>query len=225
MKNHFYLSTLACLICLSCIKKKVEKTEPINCEPTFVEQSSPDTLYPSDYMPAYPGSYWKLVQNNPTYPDTLTKNCTSWIKKSAFYPISLEGCGSFYSKSSWVTDTYGVPQVWGEKMLFGFSNEYKIEIPVFGTNSIDTTLYPEYKTSGKDKIVIQSTSIPELTVNGTTYVDVKSVSYSFWSNGHFGFYPIGGTTYYFAKNVGLIRVYDPFHYIQHDLIDYYIAPH
>lgn len=216
-------------IILACKKKNIEVNEAIPCTPTLNPIPTADTIFPSDYMPAYPGSHWKLVFNYSSGSDTITVNANEWFEATSYFPTSLEGCGFFNTRTSYIPRIYGAPAVWGDQILTSFQSSnapYKpMGITVFSTENIDTTLYLNFQNSGIKKRTITTHAQASLTVNNTTFQDIKIVNITDWNYGKYGDYIIGGATYYYAKDVGLIRIFQNYYQITYNLTDYFIAPH
>lgn len=207
----------------------VEDTLP-PCDPQITANHSYDTIYPSDYLMAYPGSWWE-------YDDGFIDSCTSWQEVLIHYTTSVGSC-KFVEEDLWILP---------EKLLYcGGNIAYNLNVRTpddFGSTSfgkIYDTVPGVYSTSsssgGEGTYSYTSTSTTEmmpqldsLLVNGTTYYDVihKKISvYVYYY--HAGGGPTYYTDYYFAKDVGLIM-----HSFssntgilnEYKLVNYYIAPH
>jgi hypothetical protein len=228
-RSFFYFLFLFFFL-VACKKKYIEVNETIPCTPTLNPVPSADTILPSDYMPAYPGSHWTLVYNYQNGSDTKTVNANGWIQATSYFPTSLEGCGYFNTKTSYIPSiSGGSPLVWGNQILYTFQSPNTptkpLGITVFSTENIDTTLYLDYQNWGTKKRKIKTYSLASITVNNTTYQDVKMLSIIDWNYGKYGDYIVYGCTYYYAKDVGLVRIYNDFYQTTYNLTDYYIAPH
>jgi hypothetical protein len=216
---------------VACKKKNIEVNETIQCTPTLNPVPSADTILPSDYMPAYPGSYWTLVYNSQNGSTTKTINANGWEQTTCYFPTSLDGCGFFDTKTSFIPSiSGGVPSIWGNQILNSFNSSNTTPKPfgltVFSTENLDTTFYQNFSNSGSTKRVVQTYSYSEFTLNNTTYQDVKLVSITDWEYSFkYGEYMANGASYYFAKDVGLIQMKNYKTFEIFILSDYYIAPH
>lgn len=220
-----YLFTIFVLI-TSC-KKEAVIEEP--CSTTIIENHSYDTIFPSEYIMAYPGSWWE-------YDNGLIDSCEYWEAIPIRSTITSEGC-LIVNEDMWV-----LPEALTYHGIV--ANDKSVYTPVDCTSTtfrpiLDTTIgifYQNQKIVSDGQYSYEMNSSAEtiarldsLTIGTITYYDVLqiemicSIYYFHIMNG-----PTYTSQYWFAKNIGMIK----FQLFQNgmpssegELIDYYIAPY
>ena len=211
---HFILGYLAMFVLLfSCTKIKKE------CNDIVIKQYDNDTIFPSDYLMLYPGSWW-------TYTDGDSIKVSEWIHVKTHKSIPNGNCRTIYENNHIlpgnIYDTCSI-----QTFLDLSDTKYKpiiSETPGViyksvtkiseGTNTYTITVYPKVDT---------------MTVNHVLYYDVIKVKH--YSEDYYpypGYVPMGGRIYFYSKNVGLIKLI----YLQggaevhtNELVNYFISPH
>lgn len=226
------LSFIILFLDLSC--KKTEK-QTIECTKINKEYTgSIDTIKPSDYLAAYPGSWWKynkITQLTDTNETMITAN--SWKVFSTYSNFEHTPCDWTIEKKA-----VGVSTGWGivnnSTIQGGDPNE------MFGTHfhlsgvpgwTWDTTYRDSYRETIETSSFVKH--LDTLTISGVLYHDIihihKKVQHQIFGK----FYPKGPSYHHFhylAKNIGIIRyiVTDPsgtYPIFQYDLKEHFIAPH
>lgn len=231
------LSILASLLILlfainlqSCRKDNVEDLfGPPPCDTTFIQNYSFDTVYPSDYIMAYPGSWW-------VYDDGQIDSCFNWATVSVVNNTYAGNCVTVHEDKKILPRT-----------TFGFiSFESKVSTIGYNPTSVSQLLatnpgvflhiiteVPSSPNNQDAHKITQTREVIEhldsMEINGVVYYDIIHVYdyvktfYYHISNG-----PYWTHDYYYARNIGLIRKYityvgTPYH--ECTLSSYYIAPH
>jgi hypothetical protein len=215
MKKIIYLFTLAGCV-FSCKKNDIvpiNKPNPVvtaeapePCDPTINEIHSYDTIFPSDYIMAYPGSWWE-------YDNGIIDSCTSWIPTPIRSTTSSDGC-LFVDEDMWV-----LPE--GLIYLGVVALDKHVRNPAnYGSTSfsqlLDTVVGVFEETygsefNGGDSYSYVNTSetiakLDSMIIGSTTYYDIIHVKNTYAIN--FSAFPGGPskiTQYWFAKNIGLIK--------------------
>lgn len=217
-----------------------DDTYPANqkppCDTTFFFNYMNDTIYPSDYLMAYPGSWWEY--------DIGTINCTEWRATPTYVRTkNAKGCLEIttnYNYMPWMESTLASTAgssytVSGDNYIFIDSNAYTSrwytyilaygeEAQVFGpSGGSDNYQYTVRNWFSCDSI-FDTKELNGILFEDVIYVHHKSqINYDHLNGG-----PINEYGYYFAKNIGLVRqtvngyvagIYE------RNLVDYYIAPH
>lgn len=221
------ISLLASVFVIASCKKE-EPTQP-PCEPVVVQNYSNDTIFPSDYIMAYPGSWWE-------YNDGFIDSCTSWE------PVPLREVTTFgdcihVDESQCIVPT-GL--FYAEKLANRSRNTNNGEhITTIFTPLVDTTIgvfYEEQFTGGSgnysykdDQTVELLERLDSMVIGTNIYYDVlhvKHVSDIYYWHVHGG--PLFIQEFWFSKNVGLIkwiRQENGSIYEDRELVTHYIAPH
>lgn len=244
MNNNFKkilgFSIWCCLVgIMACEEEEipiVEEEEPEVVEPcdtTFILNYSFDTIYPSEYLMYYPGSWW-------SYSNGTTKTCTEWKAVSIALTTKVGNCvtvnedmhilphGNFgvisnifnvSSYSNFATTHYS--QIIGINLGDTFFNT-----GYFANQDSDDNSHSYNRTTRK-----YSNHFDTLTVQGRLYFDVMQITQTFKIEyGHWGGSgPWDSDTLYYARGVGLIKVIDgslasPAFTVS-ELTDHFIAPH
>lgn len=212
---------MVCLVASACKKNKP-------CEVEYINSYNLDTIYPSEYLAAYPGSWWEYDNGN-------RDECTAWKNESKqLSVVHSDGCNTIFR------DYLIVPKV----------NNYYVygDFTFTRNNSTNTTVlrqkvgavgdswkYTENFDEGHKTYRWSVDSLLDFKeVNGVIYEDVIFAFYSssIYYDHNFGGPPPDETYFYYARNVGLIK-YE--HYanngygnppdVEYGLENYYIAPH
>lgn len=235
-------SLVAALLIYSCKKKPVpvnENTTPVECSDTnYVENFTYDTVYPSDYLPAYPGSWWEYSDTvNPAV--NLNESCDAWIES----PVITLGTNcpilALEDRKIIPNTTFGA--ILNDALITGVSDITKSNFdPILNTSLgrfQDYSKSTYHSSSNQHEVITQTKDVIELLdsmeVNGVMYYDIIHV-YTYYSKIH---YPFGTGPYwhndcYFARNVGIIkkegyRIIDnsTVQHFNYNLLSHYIAPH
>lgn len=212
------------IISASC--KKEDPSQP-ECEPVVAQNYSNDTIFPSDYIMAYPGSWWE-------YDNGIIDSCTSW-KTVPFRSTNLYNGCLLVNEDQWI-----IPEGLIYESNIGFNQSIRNAgdynatrcTPIFDTlvgvfhdvtfsGGSGTGSYTEHDTGETlerlDSIIIGS----------NTYYDVlhvklvRDIDYAHWS----GSGPHYVSELWLAKNVGLVKYIDNENFFDMELVDHYIAPY
>lgn len=194
------------------------------------QQHSLDTIYPSEYLAAYPGSWWE-------YSDGTIDTCLAWEKTAMWNssdnpentdcPIVVEDM--VYLPSPLF---YHYGHIYGNRATSIIPNLFTSGF----TALVDTNvgiIYQSVRTydvevgNAHDTITFETVArLPEMVVNGTSYQDVVHMQYTrkvYYS--HIAGGPTFLNHFYYAKHVGLVKHSVSFTYEDRELVNYYIAPH
>lgn len=214
----FALST----VFASCNKDKTDSITP--CEPEITLNHSNDTIFPSDYLMTYPGSWWE-------YDTGLIDSCGSWKAVPIRTKTIINGC-TFVNEDMWILPV---------SSIFGYGRAFDKQIYNIYSDTNSTTLIPIYDTivgvfhdettyDGNTKNLTGETleRLDSMTIGSNTYYDVLHVKriLEIYDYGN------GGAIYtdekWFAKNTGVIKWINGISgAINYDveLVNHYIAPH
>lgn len=224
-----FLILLVAIVIQSCTKDTVEDLYgPPPCDTTYIQNYSFDTVYPSDYIMAYPGSWWE-------YNDGHIDSCYNWATVSIFSQTNSGNCVTLYE------DKQILPRT-----SFGYISFESKVINNQKTTSIEPLLahtpglfFDYFKgvpatpgnTDSHDithtKEVIEL--LDSLEVNGITYYDIIHVHeyhYTFYYHVWGG--PFWTNDFYYARNIGMIKQYSTFvnnPTVDRTLNSHFIAPH
>lgn len=190
--SSFYLTVLVLFSCIcACTKEKSQNNTQIN--PTH---SSYDTLFPLDYFPVFPGSYWKYVdtQNN----ITVIQTDTTYQKD--YYTV---GAAAFVSDTFYVPIYNGTP-IWRYKAHTGsISHSGSTPLPRILSDSLPIgsqwVIYSWTGTQVSRRLLAKDTSI-EIS-NHIFYPTI--VVEEFYSQGPT--YNLWIVRRYYTQNIGLIK--------------------
>lgn len=227
MNIYHHIAFLFLLLGLSACEKEQTSVTQIECEATFQDVTIVDTLYPSEYFPAYPDSYWKMNTIGGMIYETKV---LGWKSDTTYIPVSLEGCGTFKRKVTVIpklsTQIFG--DIWGDKIAKNpFGEKYgKQTMNLFDPLADPDKIYP----AGDDYYMYAESIVhhhyDSLQLDNVWYQDVLVTAIRYAKDSHFGIYYPSNTVYYFSKHIGLIG-------LQHvswggpliTLDSCYIAPH
>lgn len=213
-------------IVVSC--KKEPAVQP-PCQPVIVQNYSGDTIFPSDYIMAYPGSWWE-------FDNGFIDSCDSWQAVAIRSTANFNDC-IHVNEDQWV-----VPEGLFYAECVAFDHQI---LPQPNYNS--TEFYPildtlvgvfhETTESGGsgiysyiDYITIETLErLDSMAIGANTYYDVLHVKFERDKYyGHVNGGPIFTQYFWLAKNTGLIKwVREENGSVVEDieLVDHYIAPY
>ncbi len=201
------------------------------CGKVIFQTTSYDTIIPHPYFPAYPGSWWEYNDSSriETYADWQRfnyvqykkGNCEAFVKDSVFVPVVVDEKPQFLHYDRYISQKeYCFNDQSAEILFNSASNQW----PSW-TNP--KNCFSGYGENGDPRRTRQIINVLDsFSVNGITYNDIlviqeQSLQY---------IYVTFTTTYYYAKNIGIIReIHDPANPADTinddtlDLISYYIA--
>lgn len=203
----------------------------LNGSISIVQEHSLNTIYPSDYIMAYPGSWWE-------YDNGKIDSCFEWIPQKTYSINKMNNCTYSYEDLQYLPRTsFGI--VRGDYIVEGVNVDNNTQyIPWTDTSakvgevanwSITHHLYSVTTyTTYLDKME----KLNSLNINGTTYFDIiHCIINQERSEFKYGSVPNTIYDYYFAKNIGIIKKsrsrwpFTPFYSDTSILINHYIAPH
>jgi len=227
MKCFFPFSSLVIsLILLSCKKDKVVENIP-PCETTIIQNFSFDTVFPSNYLMAFPGSWWE-------YSDGQIDSCSSWVPVSIVHTATLGNCLTIFEDKKYLPHAdFGYVSF--DSKVYSYSATQTTKFERYYDTLVGLFVNEHY-TGGSGENAYSKVNTREviermdsLIVNGTTYYDVIHVHvYNSTYYFHISGGPYGSADYYYAKNVGVVRKSNSSQggpYITKDLVNHYIAPH
>lgn len=236
---HLLFTAIFFLFLLGCKKEKIE-LEPLNqpiveevgCDSYEVLASySNDTIFPSDYLMMYPGSFWE-------YSDTTVISCTGWeeilvrtVSESSPCVLNedklilpITNGGTHYMFESTV----------GNSAEISPSNIRRIISENTGNIYYSSIFYPDTVNHEYGNTIIKKTYsygiIDSIEFGGTMYYDVIHTLYSNQTiSQHWGPVPPAITNNYYAKNIGLVyqRSQHLAYGLDHEkyLVNYHIEPY
>lgn len=206
------------------------------CDTTYFYNYLGDTIIPSDYLMAYPGSWWQY--------DEGIINCTEW-RSTPTYTRSKNDNGCLeitteYNYLPWMESTLQSMAgkfypISGDNYVYMDSNAfssrfypyilpYGDESQVFGPRGGSGVYQYEIRNWFSCDSLFDTKELNGILYEDVIYIHHKHVIYySHPANG-----PTDNYGYYFAKNIGLVKqtvngylagIYE------RNLVDYYIAPH
>lgn len=220
------------LLVLSC--KKDNPAPPSSsdqsCDTTFIYNYTNDTVFPSDFLMAYPGSWWE-------YDNGEVDSCTSWEAVPWRVVTNSDGC-VFVNEDQKILPK---GMLYAEYIANDHSlwNAAELNSTTF-TPIIDTIIgvfsdYTTYSGTGMNAYSDHRTRelvdrIDSMVLGSYTYYDVLHVKYV-WDINMISPVYSGPKTIresWYAKNVGLIKwttAYNGSIYEDVELVNHYIAPH
>ncbi len=202
---------------------------PKMCDTTFIKLQTLDTIYPSPYLAAYPGSWWLYDDGHMTesyywYPKKLytkTENangCWTYTYDEHYMPQTSEGIIAYDKRYNGDTTK---TQYAGESYLLLLN-------PIIGEKIEKSSWSGEYA-GNKTTTITCDSILGSKVVNGITYYDVVRVDrYTVIYYSSLGKGPHYSSVAFYAKNIGLI---EQIHVniwgdtSKQKLVDYYIAPY
>jgi hypothetical protein len=238
MNPKFILVPILVLLVLSC-----KKDEPITPNPTPTEEedeiiiqsydtiitdlSTNDTIFPSDYLMCYPGSWWAYSDGN-YYESQVweqvdqyslsTVDSTIYVtKKSHILPNHTYY--KFVSDQTRIEPSGGVSHTYVRQLLSENLNEQ------FHSNYEQTGEGFDYSTR---TTTLETTDlISTLHTSTGSYHDVLKIEYrsQLWFY-HAGEGPLYSSDYYYARDIGLVRTVNFYANTDTiDLVNYHIEPY
>lgn len=204
---------------------------PPPCDTTFIQNYSFDTVYPSDYIMAYPGSWW-------AYDDGFTDSCFNWATVSIVNNTYAGNCVTVHEYKQILPRIKSLGYFSFETQVTPYTN-YKPTL-FLRFISPETGEFLNYHRSiasspGDDNGGYETIErnvvelLDSMVLNGITYYDIIHTheyhSY-YWYHVFSG--PHWTNDFYFAKDIGLIKRFST--YMDNPTIDrtitsYSIAPH
>lgn len=199
----------------------------------FMKDHSLDTVYPSNYLMAYPGSWWEYTNSKDS---SERYYCDAWEEVLLYDRIISDGLPFIVERKKVLPHT-----------SFGliYKNYRVRSYPETRKHRLDTLLYPTpivirdisrnhviapgpgRTWSSSDKIWVET--IPNLVVRGKTYYDIVLTRHVNSYATKIGNPVFKDVSSYYAKNVGLIKeVRGGIDFGLKDsieLVSYFIAPH
>lgn len=191
-------SIISAIVILSCLLSSFQSCKKESQPPnnTTSIAASYDTLFPLDYFPAFPSSYWVYADSS---------NDTTIIKTDSLYQLDHYSIGG----SAFVSDTFLVPiydhiPIWGYEAHTGpisNSGSYPLTTLLSDTLPVGSNwvIYSWSGTQVSRKIIAKDTTI---TISSNSYYPTIVVE---------EYYSLGPPYYiwiakrYYTKNIGLIR--------------------
>ncbi len=234
MRLSFLLFTTFCLFIASCRKDPIIPISASPCDTTYHRTYTLDTIHPSEYLMAYPGSWWEYDNGNkvecvewdymPVYEQSKNENGCPFIESNyAYYPRLIGASNKYISGNSALNINQHPYNTTTTPIILEHG-----EIQHYSGNS--TTDY--YTTVTKQ---IHET-FDSIEINGTLFYDVINIRTQYKRSYHelAGGGPTDATHAYYAKGVGLLQLVS---YINSDgtgeeegeihksITDFFIAPH
>lgn len=227
MKPHIAILFTSVLVFLYGCKKENEY-----CSDGFVleQQHSFDTIYPSDYLMAYPGSWW-------VYSDGTIDTCRFWEAVPIRYQMDETDCPLV--REDMVVIPYGFfhKSKFERRHVYGNSAVFTGELSSRFIPLVDTVIGVVYLIGSEcyycdwEKLELIE-RLDTFQVLNTVFHDVLHLKHQKVTYNHLGEGPPLLIDFYYAKNVGLIKEEgDDYGYygwgqnIDRELVDYHIAPH
>lgn len=221
--RHLFFVIMFTFIIHSCRKDE--------CGTVHFQTTSYDTIMPHPYFPAYPGSWWEYNDSSriETYADWQRfnyvqykkGNCEAFVKDSVFVPVVVDKKPQFLHYDRYISQ---------KEYCF---NEQSVDI-LFNSSGNQWQSWRDPKScyNGKGANPVEKrqrkiiNELDSFSVNGIQYHDIMVIQ----EKSFYSIYLNFTTTYYYAKNIGIIReIHDPANpadTINDDTLDltsYYIA--
>lgn len=213
---------------ISCRKDKVPLP---TCYQIFEDETPADTIYPSEYFPYYPGSWWDYSGDffDSTY--FMTEHCGNWETVAFTETAPLEDCIGVYKQNKVLPKMTNY--IAGMSIYIpGATEEDASQLrPILDT--VPGIFYQSYHNYGDKEITSTIECVerlPSMTVNGIVYTDVLFIK----STTAYHYFDFGGNPYYttetyYARNVGKIQTATFYSGTPMSatwkLTNYHIAPH
>jgi hypothetical protein len=221
MKTAFSVLLISSLFFSACKKEKQQ------CNTAYSEETDSDTIAPSPYLMAYPGSVWN-------YDDGSTETCDTWQQVGLIQTSELNGCKSVHTTHKIAAHTSFGYVIGTDELVFPGTEEITLYKPLLAETTgnfyehVTQVHYDQFGgTDTETRNVIEF--LDSMEVSGVTYHDIVHVStyHQLYSNHTHS----GGSTEkrsYYARNVGLIRTEEFFNFVPatvRNLVSYTIGPH
>lgn len=190
MKNHGHFTILIVLLVTFMFACKKDNITSNNTNLSY------NTIFPLDYFPVFPGSYWKYVDDNN---DTIEYNTNSSYQKDAY----TVGSAAYVSDTFLVPIYNGIP-IWGYEAHTGpISNSGSYPLTRILSDSLPVgsnwVIYNWSGTAISRKIIAKDTTI---TISSNSYYPTIVVE-EYYSSGPPSYIWIAKR--YYTKDIGLIR--------------------
>lgn len=229
IKTYLFSVILLCVLIASC-KKEETPSEPIPCEPTITQVHSYDTIYPSEYFMAYPGSWWE-------YDNGLIDSCRFWQEVAVNSTTSSDGCLFVEEDMLVLPERLNFHQGhlhFDHTVTTADELSASVYVPLY--DSLSGWFWGDEVHGGEGQFSYRieysahmMSPLDSMEVGGTTYFDIIHVKYITYKHFfHLGSGPGTATERYFAKDVGLIKwvTMDNNGLVEDvELVDYFIGPH
>jgi hypothetical protein len=218
------LFTSFAVLLLAC---KKQTPDPV-CTTTFVDAAAEDSIDPSPYLAAWPGSEWH-------YDDGSSITCSSWglfgIREVS--TSSSTGCKAITTTQTPVPQMTYFGPIYGNSQLVAVGDEANTQFRQLLAETPGLFYSRNYTASGgsgtNKRSVVEV--LPSMTVNGVDYTNVihvherDSLYYLAAGSG-----PRWSKHYYFASEVGLVREITDYtqasgSITERNLVSYVIGPH
>ncbi len=198
MKKVIYLLVLVFFL-MNCKKKK---EEVVDTPPEITTPTKIDTIKPSRYFPAFPGSYWKYVNSSG---DTITHSTSATYEKDSYTDRELNGSVT-KSATAYVPRYDNIP-IWGDYAHSGPIYNYQ----TIAANSLIPIVPENFRIGGGwttyavghsyicGSIEKKDTSIQ---IAGKNYYPTIVVYFRSYYTGPVGYVV---TKKYYTKDIGLIK--------------------
>lgn len=235
IQKKIFLFLIVTSIIYSCKKDEVitpDKPE-IPCDTTFNENFSFDTIFPSHYFMAYPGSWWE-------YDDGAIDSCLNWVEATLYQVDKIENCVTIDIDKKIVplmsaVDGGTIRYISSQSQIYP-TQEYTTTISIqiitevvgnecyYGSISYgEGEDWNEHRTTYKNIAHLDS-----IDINGIFFYDIICMEQDKYTySPHNGYGPHYTINHYYAKEVGLIRRIQIFPYYTDtiNLVNYHIEPY
>ncbi|MES2557041.1 MAG: hypothetical protein V4604_12875 [Bacteroidota bacterium] len=216
----------------SCKKDTVEDLYgPPPCDTTFIPNYSFDTVYPSDYIMAYPGSWWE-------YNDGYIDSCFNWTTVSIVNNTYSGNCVTVHEDKQILPRTKKLGYFSFETQVIPYAT-YKptlflrfisLQPGEFLNYHRDFPSTPGSDNGGYETIERNVVELLDsMVLDGITYYDIihtheyhSNYWYHIWGGPHWT------NDFYFAKDIGLVKQFATYMdnpTIDRTLVSHFIAPH
>ena len=189
------------------------------------EQHSLDTIYPSEYFAAYPGSWWE-------YTDGTKDTCNSWEEVRVWVSQEDSECPIVSEDLVYLPENlfHHPGHIYGNQYVQTLDGELNTEFkPLLDTLA---GIIDSYRSSSTTTVTVETiANMDTMSVNGIIYHDVIHMRHEFQQ---YYWQTLSGppATYYdlyYARNIGLIkRTFWRYGFQEEtviELVDYNIANH
>lgn len=228
MSSQFKITSIFLLTITFLMNCKKEKPEGCwDGSTTIIKEHSLDTIKPSDYIMAYPDSWWE-------YDNGRIDSCFEWFPQKT-YTFEKDGnCTNVFEELQYMPRTsFGIIK---ENSVIAVVNSNNNTQYIFWTDTTKNLGELDRWSSGNQSYRVIKLELLEkldsIVVSGTKYYDIIHCIID--DKTTFIKYPGAPNTkfdYYFAKNIGIIKKsssrnpFTPYYSDTARLINHYIAPH
>ena len=216
---------VALTILLNCKKEKPNECWDGNVN--VIQEHSLDTIYPSDYIMAYPGSWWE-------YDSGRIDSCYEWIPQKIYVVDRKVNCTYVYEDLKYLPRTsFGTIHL--NSIIKDFKEESSTQyIPWTNTTASMGQVAgwrPNEQSYHSIKLELMQ-KLDSFSVLGIMYYDIIHCKLNSKTNYYkYPFAPNTVSDYYFAKSIGIIKTlssrspFTPYYSDTSRLVNHYIAPH